>query len=76
MTQPSQPQPECATDMSKCEWQEVYYGYKCVKCGTFVPFGSEPWMPLDNDGDDDPTYIGSTTWNGWKVDLHYGDDDE
>jgi len=30
---------------------------------------------LDDDGDDDPTYLGSTTWKGWKVDLHTDDND-
>ena len=28
----------------KCEWGEGYYGYECV-CGNFIPYGSEPWMP-------------------------------
>jgi hypothetical protein len=31
-------------DAFQHEWEEVYYGYKCRKCGTFVAFGCEPWM--------------------------------
>ena len=26
-------------------WKEEYYGYKCIHCGMFVPFGCEPWRP-------------------------------
>lgn len=28
-------------------WKEEYYGYKCQRCQMFIPYGSEPWMPLD-----------------------------
>lgn len=27
------------------EWQEVYYGVQCCKCGTFYAHGCEPWSP-------------------------------
>jgi len=27
------------------DWKEEYYGYKCLRCQLFVPFGSEPWLP-------------------------------
>lgn len=30
-------------ELFQCDWKEVYYGYECRKCGTFVPFGCEPW---------------------------------
>lgn len=39
---------ECKTDMLKCQWRDHYYGYICEGCGQFIPFGSEPWMPLDD----------------------------
>ncbi len=25
-------------------WLEEYYGYKCENCGSFVPYGCEPWV--------------------------------
>ena len=28
-------------------WKEEYYGYKCERCEMFVPYGSEPWLPVD-----------------------------
>ena len=31
------------------KWVETYYGWECEICGMFVPFGCEPWMPLDDD---------------------------
>lgn len=34
-------------------WQEEYYGYKCENCGDFIPYGCEPWMPLDDLYDED-----------------------
>ena len=27
-------------------WKEEYYGYKCERCQTFIPYGSEPWLPI------------------------------
>lgn len=27
------------------DWHDVYYGHRCRRCETFVPFGAEPWMP-------------------------------
>ena len=32
----------------KHEWYEVYYGYECV-CGLFIPYGCEPWIPIDEE---------------------------
>lgn len=32
-------------------WLETYYGYECQECGLFIPFGCEPWLPLDGDED-------------------------
>lgn len=34
-----------------CEhvWDQVYYGYECRECALFIPFGLEPWLPLDED---------------------------
>ena len=29
------------------QWEEEYYGYKCIYCGLFVPFGGEPWAADD-----------------------------
>lgn len=38
--------PSC--DLSSHQWEETYYGWKCLKCGDFVPFGCEPWS-VDDD---------------------------
>jgi hypothetical protein len=27
------------------QWREEYYGYKCINCEEFIPFGCEPWAP-------------------------------
>jgi hypothetical protein len=27
-------------------WKEEYYGYKCEGCQMFIPYGSEPWLPV------------------------------
>jgi hypothetical protein len=32
------------------EWKEEYYGYKCENCGEFIPYGSEPWEPDEEEG--------------------------
>lgn len=29
-------------------WKEEYYGYKCERCQTFIPYGSEPWVITDD----------------------------
>lgn len=39
---------DCAWFMNH-EFTEEYYGYVCKKCGLFIPYGSEPWMPFDPD---------------------------
>lgn len=38
------------------EWMDHYYGYECKKCGMFVPFGSEPWAPIDDYEEDEYDY--------------------
>lgn len=38
---------ECAHD-----WQEEYYGYRCLNCKDFIPFGCEPWMDYEPDESD------------------------
>lgn len=40
-----QKSPSCSPTQHK--WKEEYYGYKCEVCKTFVPYGSEPWLPVD-----------------------------
>lgn len=40
---------ESICSAEKHQWQETYYGYKCTECGTFVPFGSEPWVNIEDD---------------------------
>lgn len=25
------------------EWNEEYYGYRCINCKLFFPYGSAPW---------------------------------
>lgn len=35
------------------QWKEGYYGYTCENCGMFIPYGCEPWMPLDDYSEDD-----------------------
>jgi hypothetical protein len=39
-------------EMTHHEWKEEYYGLKCETCSVFIPYGSEPWMPYE---DDEPT---------------------
>lgn len=45
-------------DMFAHEWKEVYYGYECIKCGQFVAYGCEPWMPIDDYEVDEYEYTG------------------
>src|SRR5689334_12172354 len=41
----------------KCEWQEEYYGVRCIKCEMFYPHGGAPWEEgFDDDDDDDSIY--------------------
>jgi hypothetical protein len=46
------------------QWSEDYYGYTCQNCGEFIPYGCEPWTPVDQDDDDD---FGVFEWEqeGW-----------
>ncbi len=30
------------------DWQEGYYGWRCETCGEFIPYGCEPWLPIDD----------------------------
>ena len=34
-------------------WTEEYYGWLCVPCGLFYPFGGAPWEVFDEFDDDD-----------------------
>jgi hypothetical protein len=36
-------------DATHHKWIDEYYGQKCETCGIFIPYGCEPWMPLDDD---------------------------
>jgi hypothetical protein len=32
------------------DWvDDNYQGYSCSKCGAFLPYGLEPWMPPDDE---------------------------
>ena len=42
-----EPPPDCETNPFKHDWEEDYYGYVCQKCGQFIPYGCEPWAPLE-----------------------------
>jgi hypothetical protein len=35
-------------DMFDHVWTDHYYGHECAKCGMFVAFGCEPWMPVSD----------------------------
>ena len=34
-------------DCKPDDWLEEYYGWRCRVCDAFIPFGSEPWLPLN-----------------------------
>lgn len=40
-------------ELSYHDWVEEYYGYRCVNCGEFIPYGCEPWAPLEDIFDDE-----------------------
>ena len=40
------------------KWEETYYGIRCMNCGLFYPDGCEPWMPYE----DDPEEEDYTDW--------------
>ena len=40
-------------DPFKHRYTEEYYGYRCVHCGEFIPFGCEPWIDDDDTGPED-----------------------
>lgn len=40
-----QKSPSCLS--TQHDWKEEYYGYKCERCQMFIPYGSEPWLPVD-----------------------------
>ena len=56
MTEPDVPQPCQEFTENSHDWQEEYYGWKCSKCGDFIPFGCEPWMPVDEYEEDELDY--------------------
>lgn len=31
------------------DFQEEYYGYKCINCGLFYPYGCAPWEDEDDE---------------------------
>jgi hypothetical protein len=41
------------TEYREHKWDEEYYGYRCSKCLTFIPFGCDPWLPNDEEEDDE-----------------------
>ena len=47
------------------DWSEDYCGYKCVTCNLFIPFGCEPWMPLEDERYDED---GEPDLPGWGKD--------
>lgn len=58
------------------EWKEEYYGYKCETCGEFIPYGCEPWMPLDDEEEDYHSYdctCEDCLQNHPERDILYGD---
>lgn len=40
-------------EMTHHEWKEEYYGLRCETCGEFIPDGCEPWMPDEDEDDED-----------------------
>lgn len=40
-----QKSPECYP--THHSWKDSYYGYECERCGMFIPYGCEPWLPID-----------------------------
>ena len=40
---------------------EDYYGWGCPDCDTFIPYGSEFWLPVDDSFDD---YFYNLTMDG------------
>jgi hypothetical protein len=59
-------------DSGQCnhDFQEEYYGYRCVKCQQFIPYGCEPWAADEDEEMDEsnPTNIFyedlEDEWNG------------
>lgn len=35
------------------EWREEYYGYRCIDCDLFIPYGCEPWIDASEDSEDE-----------------------
>lgn len=68
----------CETTHHK--WRGEYYGYKCEICGDFIPYGCEPWLPVEDD-DEDADYhpydctCESCLQNHPERDILYGDGD-
>lgn len=39
-------------ELTSHKWNDEYYGVRCEQCGTFYPYGCEPWLPFDGEDDD------------------------
>jgi hypothetical protein len=41
--------------MTECThvWKETYYGLRCELCQVLIPNGNGPWMPLEDELEDD-----------------------
>ncbi len=35
-------------ELTSHDWTEEYNGYRCKNCGEFIPYGCEPWLPVDD----------------------------
>ena len=40
-------------ELTSHKWRDVYYGIECEQCGLFYPDGCEPWLPMNDDEDED-----------------------
>lgn len=43
-------------ELTHHDWVEDYYGYRCSQCNMFIPYGCEPWIDFDDEGDADDDY--------------------
>ena len=49
--------------MTHHDWVEEYYGYRCSQCHEFIPYGCEPWAPVDEyDYDTEADYDETWRW--------------
>ena len=49
-------QNDCQSLGANHNYTEEYYGYRCIDCDQFIPYGCEPWLP----DDDEVTIYGDT----------------